>query len=170
MYYIRVLLSQSIFKQVNRIIVDTLSYKTISASPKIVKREWFVVDAENQVVGRLASRIAAILRGKHKATFTPHFDAGDYVIILNAEKIRFTGNKLEDKQYIRYTGYPGGQRFATPKELLVRKPEAIIEHAIRKMLPKNKLGRAMYKKLYVYTGVAHPHVAQQPKSLTFSNN
>jgi large subunit ribosomal protein L13 len=150
--------------------VDTLSFKTPSATPATIKRAWFVVDAENQVVGRLASRIAHILRGKNKPYFTPHADCGDYVIVLNADKVRFTGNKLTQKEYVRYTGYPGGQRFATPKELLVRKPEAILEHAVRKMLPKNKLAAVQLKKMFVYAGTEHPHAAQKPQSLNLLNN
>lgn len=150
--------------------MDTLSFKTVSASDKIVKRAWYVVDAENQVVGRLASRIAHILRGKNKPYYTPHFDTGDYVIVLNADKVRFTGNKTSEKQYVRYTGYPGGQRFASPKQLFARdKSERILEHAIGKMLPKTKLGKAQIKKLFVYAGTEHPHAAQKPVSVNLLN-
>jgi large subunit ribosomal protein L13 len=149
--------------------VDTLSFKTVSANDKTVTRAWLLIDAENQVVGRLASRIAHVLRGKNKAYFTPHTDCGDFVVVINAEKIRFTGSKLTQKEYVRYTGYPGGQRFATPKELLTRKPEAILEHAVRKMLPKNKLADAILKKLFVYAGTEHPHKAQKPKSVNLLN-
>lgn len=148
--------------------MDTLSYKTISANPKIVKRNWYLVDAENQIVGRIASQIAHILRGKNKPYFTPHFDTGDYVIIVNADKVRFTGNKFNDKQYLRHTGYPGGQRVASPKSLFASdKSERVLENAITKMLPKNKLGNAMAKKLFVYKGTTHPHTAQKPAPLTF---
>lgn len=116
--------------------MDTLSYKTVSANEATVVKEWFVIDATDLVLGRMASRVARILRGKHKPSFTPHVDCGDNVIIINATKVRLTGNKLTDKVYVRHTGYPGGQRFATPKELLARKPLAVVEHAIKGMLPK----------------------------------
>ena len=145
--------------------MDTLSYKTVSANDATVKKEWYVVDATDMVVGRLASNVAKILRGKNKPDFTPHVDCGDNVIIINAEKIRFTGKKLEEKQYVRHTGYPGGQRFASPADLLKRKPEAILEHAVKGMLPKNRLGRKIYTNLFVYVGSEHPHQAQQPKEL-----
>lgn len=145
--------------------MDTLSYKTKSANAASVERKWFVVDAEGEVVGRLASKIATILRGKHKPDFTPHFDNGDHVIIVNAEKCRFTGEKLTDKVYLRHTGYPGGQRAATPRDLFAKKPERVLEMAIKGMLPKTKLGRAQVKKLYIYAGAEHPHSAQQPEEL-----
>lgn len=145
--------------------MDTLSYKTISANKQTVKREWFVVDAEGQVLGRMATQIASVLRGKHKPTYTPHADAGDYVVVLNADKIRLTGNKWADRKHITYSGYPGGQKATAMADLLVKHPERIVENAVKGMLPKNKLGRAMYKKLFVYTGSDHPHTAQQPKSL-----
>lgn len=145
--------------------MDTLSYKTISANKASVEKEWFVVDATNEVVGRLAARVAMVLRGKHKPHFTPHADCGDKVIIVNAEKVRFTGKKRSDKEYIRYTGYPGGQRKATPADLFDKKPEAILENAIKGMLPKNKLGAAIFKNLYVYAGEEHKHEAQEPKTL-----
>ena len=145
--------------------MSTLSYKTISANAQTAQKNWVVVDAENEIVGRLATQVARILRGKNKPNFTPHADCGDNVIIINAEKIRFTGNKLEDKEYVRHTGYPGGQRFATPKQLLKRKPIAILEHAIKGMLPKTKLGSQLYRNLHIYAGNAHPHEAQQPKSI-----
>ncbi|MCK9305867.1 MAG: 50S ribosomal protein L13, partial [Bacteroidales bacterium] len=120
--------------------MDTLSYKTVSANASNVTKEWVVIDATDQILGRLASRVALILRGKNKANYTPHVDCGDNVIIINATKVRLTGNKLTDKVYVRHTGYPGGQRFETPKELLKRKPLAVVEHAVKGMLPKNKLG------------------------------
>jgi len=145
--------------------VNTLSYKTQSANADSVQREWFVVDATNEKVGRLASKIATVLRGKHKPSFTPHFDAGDYVIVLNADKVRFTGAKMDQKVYLTYSGYPGGQKSTTAKELAAKKPTAILEKAIKGMLPKNKLGRAMIKKLFVYTGDEHPHGAQKPQPL-----
>ena len=148
--------------------VDTLrhlSYKTRFANEATVKRDWYIVDAEGQTLGRICSRIATVLRGKHKPDYTPHFDAGDHVIVVNADKIRLTGNKLNDKVYLSYSLYPGGQKSVTPAELLNKKPELIIEKAVRGMLPKNTLGRAMFKKLFVYTGPDHKHSAQQPKPL-----
>lgn len=145
--------------------MNTLSYRTESAKKENIQRQWYIVDAEDMVVGRLASQVAAVLRGKHKPIYTPHVDTGDFVIIVNADKVRFTGSKWDDKEYTHYTGYPGGQRKFTAKELLVRKPEAILERGIKGMLPKNKLGRAMYKKLFVYTGADHPHQAQKPVDL-----
>lgn len=146
--------------------MNTQSYKTVSANAATVTKEWVVIDAADQVLGRLASRIALILRGKNKANFTPHVDCGDNVIVINADKIRLTGNKMTEKVYVRHTGYPGGQRFATPKELLTRKPFAVVEEAVRGMLPKNRLGAELFRNLYVYTGPEHPHAAQQPKSIT----
>ncbi len=142
-----------------------LSYKTRSANAATVKREWYIVDADGQTLGRLCSRIATVLRGKHKADYTPHFDAGDHVIVVNAEKIRLTGKKMTDKVYLSYSLYPGGQKAATPAELLAKKPEMVIEKAVKGMLPKNTLGRAMYRKLFVYAGPEHKHAAQQPKPL-----
>ena len=148
--------------------MKTLSYKTRSVKKSEVQREWFVVDVEGEVVGRVATQIATILRGKHKPTYTPHVDTGDNVIVVNADKIRFTGLKEAQKTYQRYSGYPGGQRSRTVAEQRAKKPEAIIENAVRGMLPKNKLGRAMFKKLYVYTGPEHPHAAQKPETLNLS--
>ncbi len=148
--------------------MKAISYKTIAANEKIVKKEWFVIDAENEVVGRLSTVVARLLRGKHKPYYTPHFDCGDNVIIINAEKARFTGKKLDRKQYVRHTGYPSGQRFATPREWLNKKPIAILEHAIKGMLPKNKLGAEMYRNLYVYEGPNHPHDGQKPKSININ--
>jgi len=127
-----------------------------------------IVDAENQTLGRMSSEIAKILQGKNKPSYTPHVDTGDHVIIINAEKVAMTGNKMNKKVYIRHTGYPGGQRFMTPKEALVKKPEFIIENAVRHMLPRTRLDRAMYKKLHVYVGTDHPHAAQQPEPLKFN--
>lgn len=147
--------------------MDTLSYKTKSANKETVDRKWYVVDADGEVCGRLASRIAHVLRGKHKPSYTPHVDCGDCIVVINAEKVRFTGNKLNDKEYIRHTGYPGGQRKATPRDLLDKKPHAVIENAVRGMLPKNRLGRQMFKKLFVYAGTEHPHAAQKPQEFTF---
>ncbi|MEQ1732452.1 MAG: 50S ribosomal protein L13 [Bacteroidia bacterium] len=148
--------------------MDTLSYRTVSANSATVTKNWVIVDAENQVVGRLATQIASILRGKTKAYFTPHVDCGDYVIVINAEKVRFTGNKLETKQYVRHTGYPGGQRFATPKELFAKHPTRVMEYAIKRMLPKNKLGAVMFGNLHIYAGTAHPHEAQKPVKLNLT--
>jgi large subunit ribosomal protein L13 len=145
--------------------VDTLSYKTVSANKATVTKEWVVIDGTDQVVGRLASRIAIILRGKNKPSFTPHVDCGDNVIVINAEKVRLTGKKMTDKVYVRHTGYPGGQRFASPKELLTRKPLAVVEHAVKGMLPKNRLGAELFRNLFVYAGSEHPHQAQQPKEI-----
>jgi large subunit ribosomal protein L13 len=132
-----------------------------------VQHAWYVVDATGQTAGRLFTRIAHVLRGKHKPSYTPHVDTGDYVIVINAEKIRFTGNKLQQKEYIRHTNYPGGLRRESLERLLIRKPEAVIEKGVKGMLPKNKLGRAMYKKLFVYAGAEHPHQAQKPKPFNF---
>jgi len=148
--------------------VDTQSYKTVSANAATVTKEWVVIDATDQVLGRLASRIALILRGKNKPNFTPHVDCGDNVIVVNAEKVRLTGNKLTEKVYVRHTGYPGGQRFATPKELLKHKPFAVVEEAVRGMLPKNRLGADLFRNLHVYIGPDHPHAAQQPKTITLN--
>lgn len=147
--------------------MDTLSYKTISANKATTDKGWIIVDAENQVVGRLTSEIAKILRGKHKPSFTPHVDCGDNVIVINADKVRFTGKKMTDKVYTRHTGYPGGQRFATPKEVLAKNPRGIVESAVKGMLPKNRLGRKLFTNLYVYAGSEHPHTAQQPKEIKF---
>jgi large subunit ribosomal protein L13 len=147
--------------------VDTLSYKTISANKATVQKDWVVVDAENQILGRLCSEIAKIIRGKHKASYTPHVDCGDQVIVINADKVRLTGKKMTDKVYIRHTGYPGGQRFATPREVLAKNPRGVVEAAVKGMLPKNRLGRALFNNLFVYAGSEHPHVAQQPKEIKF---
>jgi large subunit ribosomal protein L13 len=139
--------------------------KTFSAKPYEVEREWFVVDAEGQTLGRLATRIATILRGKHKPIFTPHVDCGDFVVVVNADKISVTGQKLDQKIYYRHSGYPGGLRQVTLRRRLETFPERVIESAVRGMLPKNRLGRKMYKKLKVYAGPDHPHEAQQPKPM-----
>jgi large subunit ribosomal protein L13 len=149
--------------------VDTLSFKTKSANKNTVTKDWYVVDATNEVLGRLSSKVAKILRGKNKVEFTPHVDCGDNVIIVNADKVRLTGNKLTEKQYVRHTGYPGGQRFESPASLLAKKPERIIEKAIQGMLPKSRLGKAVGKNLFVYAGSEHPHIAQQPKELNLNS-
>jgi len=143
--------------------VDTLSYKTVSINKETANKEWIIIDANGQILGRLASRVAKILRGKHKATFTPHTDCGDNVIIVNAEKVRLTGKKWSDREHLRHTGYPGGQRVATPAEILVKKPTKLIEQSVKGMLPKNRLGRALMSNLKVFAGTEHPHEAQQPK-------
>lgn len=145
--------------------MDTRSYKTKSLNKDTVEKKWVLVDAEDQVVGRLTSRIAAILRGKHKPGFTPHVDCGDNVIVINADKVRFTGKKYNDKEYVKYTGYPGGQRRSTPAEVMRKDPRRIIEYAVKGMLPKNRLGRKLFNNLYVYSGSAHPHEAQKPETI-----
>jgi large subunit ribosomal protein L13 len=152
-------------KKIRLTMLRHLSFKTKSANEKIVKRDWYVVDATNQTVGRMTSRIASVLRGKNKVYYTPHFDCGDYVIVVNAGKVVFTGNKLEDKEYQTYSMYPGGQKIETAKEMLNRRPVLVIERAVKGMLPKNRLGRAMYKKLFVYESPEHPHQAQNPKEM-----
>ena len=149
--------------------MNTLSYKTVSANKATVKKEWYVIDATDQVLGRFSSKVAKIIRGKNKPDFTPHVDCGDNVIIINAEKIRLTGKKLTEKSYLRYTGYPGGERWTTPDELLKKNPAKIIEMAVKGMLPRNRLGSAILKNLYVYAGTEHPHQAQQPKQLDINS-
>ncbi len=142
--------------------------KTFTATPKDIKREWFVVDAENEVLGRLASEVALRLRGKHKPIFTPHMDTGDFIVIINADKIRLTANKMDNKIYYRHSRYPGGLKSKTARqELTGATPERVLESAIRGMLPKNKLGREMYRKLKVYKGTEHPHGGQNPVALKF---
>ncbi len=138
--------------------------KTYSAKKEDLKQEWYLVDAQDRILGRLATQIANILRGKNKPVFTPYADAGDFVIVTNAEKIRLTGKKLENKCYYRHTGYPGGLKTSTAQEILTKKPEQLIELAVKGMLPKNRLGRKLIKKLKIYAGTAHPHEAQQPKN------
>ena len=145
--------------------VNTLSYKTVSANKETVVKEWYVVDAKDVVLGRLASVVALVLRGKHKPSFTPHVDCGDNVIVINADKVKLTGNKMTDKQYVRHSGYPGGQRFQNPEDLLSKKPEAVVEKAVKGMLPKSRLGSEMFRNLFVYAADNHPHEAQQPKEL-----
>jgi len=143
--------------------VDTLSYKTVSANKATVTKEWVLVDATDVVLGRLASKVAKILRGKNKPSYTPHVDCGDNVVVINAEKVRLTGNKLNDKIYLSYSGYPGGQRVQTPAELLAKYPERLIEKAVKGMLPKTILGSKIYGNLKVYVGSEHKQVAQNPK-------
>ncbi|MDB4001574.1 50S ribosomal protein L13 [Oceanospirillaceae bacterium] len=140
--------------------------KTVSTKPADVTRDWYVVDAEGKTLGRMATEIARRLRGKHKPEFTPHVDTGDYIIVVNAEKVRVTGNKAKDKMYYRHTGYPGGLRSMSFEKMVDHAPERTIEFAVKGMLPKGPLGRAMYSKLKVYAGTEHPHQAQQPQALT----
>jgi large subunit ribosomal protein L13 len=146
--------------------MDTLSYKTVSANKETANKQWLLVDATGKNLGRLASEVAFLLRGKHKPLFTPHADCGDYIVVINADKVALTGNKWDQKVYVRYTGYPGGQRFATPKEMMAKHPTAMIEMAVRGMLPKNRLGREVYRNLYVYAGSEHKQEAQQPIAYT----
>lgn len=148
--------------------MNTLSYKTISATKESANKEWLLIDAEGEVLGRLASKVANLLRGKHKTCFTPHADCGDYVIVINAEKVRLTGKKMTDKQYIHHTGHPGGQRSRTPRQLLVQRPNALVEEAVRGMLPKNILGAAIFRNLKVVVGSEHVHEAQKPKTVKFN--
>ncbi len=145
--------------------MDTQSYKTLSANKATVKKEWLLVDAENETVGRLASKVAYLVRGKHKTSYTPHVDCGDNVVIINAEKVRFSGKKMTDKVYKRYTGYPGGQRFATPKMLLDKQPERVLELAIGRMLPKTILGDRLRRNVFIYAGEGHKQEAQNPKKV-----
>jgi large subunit ribosomal protein L13 len=149
--------------------VDTLSYKTISANKATAKKKWVIVDATDQVLGRLASVVAIMLRGKHKPDFTPHADCGDYVIVVNCDKVKLTGNKKDQKVYIHHTGYPGGQRTVSFSRLQAKKPEAIIEKAVKGMLPKNRLGSELFRHLHVYTGNEHPHEAQQPVEVNINS-
>ena len=150
--------------------MDTLSYKTVSANKATVNKEWVLIDAENVVLGRLASEVAKMLRGKNKPEFTPHVDCGDNVIIINAEQVVLTGNKMTDKQYFRHTGYPGGQRIQNPKQILDKYPERLVEKAVKGMLPKTKLGRAIFKNLHVVVGPEHKFEAQKPKVVDLKSN
>lgn len=143
--------------------MNTLSYKTVSANKATVEKEWVLVDAEGQTLGRLSSVVALMLRGKHKTSYTPHVDCGDNVIVINAEKIELTGAKKTDKEYIRHTGYPGGQRIVKADELMKKNPARLIEYAVKGMLPKNRLGSAIFRNLFVYVGPDHKHEAQKPK-------
>ena len=149
--------------------MDTLSYKTISANKATVNKEWVLVDAEGQALGRLASKVAKLLRGKHKTNFTPHVDCGDNVIIINAEKIKLTGNKWNDKTYVRHTGYPGGQRTLTASEMFGKSPSRVVEKAVKGMLPKNRLGSALFRNLYVYEGAEHNQEAQKPRTINLND-
>jgi large subunit ribosomal protein L13 len=145
--------------------VNTLSYKTVSANKNTVNKDWYVVDAEGQVLGRLASKIAIVLRGKHKPDYTPHVDCGDNVIVLNADKFILTGNKMDTKTYITHSGYPGGQKSTSIEKMLSKTPERVLENAVKGMLPKSRLGSQLFRNLYVYVGTEHKHEAQKPKKL-----
>ena len=145
--------------------MNTLSYKTISANKATVNKEWVVIDATNAVLGRFSSEVASILRGKHKASYTPHVDCGDNVIVINASKVRLTGNKMNDRVVFFYSGYPGGQKEVTPAQMMAKNPIFVIEHAVKGMLPKNRLGREIFRNLHVYPGAEHPHAAQMPKTI-----
>ncbi len=145
--------------------MNTISYKTVSANKETADKNWVLVDAEGQTLGRMASKVAYILRGKNKPSFTPHADCGDNVVIINAAKVVLSGNKVEEKEYVRYTEFPGGQRFSTPAELLAKQPIKVVENAIKGMLPKNKLGRQLYRNLHVYEGAEHKQEAQKPKTI-----
>lgn len=150
--------------------MNTLSYKTVSANKETADKKWLLVDAEGHTVGRLASEVAKLVRGKHKPNFTPHADCGDNVIVINAAKVSFSGTKLENKEYVRYTGYPGGQRSLTAQELLQRSPERVIEKAIKGMLPKNTLGRQLFRNVKVYAGSEHKQQAQNPEAINLKAN
>jgi len=145
--------------------VNTLSYKTISANKATVTKEWVVIDATNAVLGRFSSEVASILRGKNKPGYTPHVDCGDNVIVINAEKIRMTGKKMSDRAIWTYSGYPGGQRILSPNQMMAIDPTRVVEHAIKGMLPKNRLGREIFGNLHIYAGPTHPHEAQMPKTI-----
>lgn len=147
--------------------MSKLHFITKHANAATVQRNWYIVDGTNQTVGRMCAKIASVLRGKNKAYYTPHVDCGDYIIVINADKVKFTGNKLDDKEYLTFSGYPGGQKSETARNLLNRRPEAVVERAVKGMLPKNRLGRKMFKKLFVYAGTEHQHVAQKPQPLNF---
>ena len=149
--------------------MESISYKTVSANKATVSKEWVLIDEENETLGRLASKVAFILRGKNKTNFTPHLDTGDNVVIINAEKVKLTGNKLDEKEYVRHTGYPGGQRFATPKLLLSKKPTEVVRLAVSGMLPKTRLGDALRRNVYIYAGTDHPHAAQTPKEIKLNS-
>ncbi|QQX77841.1 MULTISPECIES: 50S ribosomal protein L13 [Aequorivita] len=150
--------------------MDTLSYKTVSANKNTVVKEWLVVDADGQALGRLASEVAKLLRGKHKPSFTPHVDCGDNVIIINASNVKLTGNKWNDKTYIRHTGYPGGQRSLTATEMYKKDPARLVEKAVKGMLPKNKLGAEMFRNLKVYADANHGQEAQKPRTINLNDN
>jgi large subunit ribosomal protein L13 len=156
-----------LFKKVND--VNTLSYRTLSANSETADKQWVVVDAEGQTLGRLASKVAKLIRGKHKPNFTPHVDCGDNVIVINAEKVALSGSKMDTKEYIRHTGYPGGQRTLLAKEIMEKHPERLVEKAVKGMLPKNRLGRTLYTNLKVYVGSEHKHEAQKPQVINLDS-
>ncbi|NQZ76963.1 MAG: 50S ribosomal protein L13 [Ekhidna sp.] len=145
--------------------MDTNSFKTVSLNSATVEKNWVIVDADSQILGRMASEVAKMIRGKHKPSYTPHVDCGDNVIVINADKIRLTGNKWSDKKYVRHTGHPGGQRVETPNTIKAKSSTILVEKAVKGMLPINRLGRQLFKNLYVYEGAEHPHAAQQPKEV-----
>ena len=149
--------------------MDTLSYKTISANKATVNKEWILVDAENEILGRLSSVVAKFLRGKYKTEFTPHVDCGDNVIIINADKIRLTGAKMTDKQHVSHSGYPGGQKTISPADIMAKNPIKLVEQAVKGMLPKGRLGSAVYRNMFVYAGTEHPHQAQKPKKIELNS-
>lgn len=149
--------------------MSELSYRTKSENKNTVQKDWWVIDATDQIVGRLSSKIAKLLRGKHKPGYTPHVDCGDHVIVINAEKVRFTGKKWTEKEYVRYSNYPGGQKRETPQEVMERFPTRIIEKAVKGMLPRNRLSRKIMKNLYIYEGPEHDHEAQQPKTVDINS-
>lgn len=149
--------------------MDTLSYKTISANKATVNKNWVLVDAENETLGRLSSKVAKMIRGKHKTNYTPHVDCGDNVIVINAEKVVLTGNKMTEKKYVSYSEYPGGQKFISAEDLLAKKPVALVEKAVRGMLPKNRLGRALFNNLHVVEGTEHKFEAQKPKEIKLNS-
>ena len=149
--------------------MDTLSYKTLSSNKETSNKEWFIVDAENQILGRMSSKIAMVLRGKHKTNFTPHADCGDYVIVINADKAIMTGRKMENREIFSHTGYPGGQKRITPIQMLEKDGTSLVKHAVRGMLPKNKLGAAILKNLYIYTGTDHDQEAQKPTLINLND-
>jgi large subunit ribosomal protein L13 len=157
------------FNHTKNLIVNTLSYKTVSANKNTVNKEWVLVDADGQTLGRLASKIALLIRGKRKTNYTPHVDCGDNVVVINANKIKLSGNKWNDKIYMRHTGYPGGQRTLTANELFAKDPNRVVEKAVKGMLPKNKLGSALFRNLYVYSGSEHEQGAQNPKAININD-
>ena len=149
--------------------MDTLSYKTLSANKETANKEWFIVDAENQILGRMSSKIAMVLRGKHKTNFTPHADCGDYVVVINAGKIVMSGNKMEKREIFSHTGFPGGQKRISPAQMLSKDETSVVKHAIKGMLPKNKLGRAILKNCHIYAGTQHEQEAQKPQTLNLND-
>ena len=148
--------------------MDTASYKTKSANKATVNKEWLLIDGNDEILGRLASKVAFLLRGKHKTDFTPHVDGGDYVIVVNADKIKLTGNKWSDKEYVSHSGYPGGQKKINPQELMKKNPISVVEKAVKGMLPRTRLGREIYRNLHVFAGNEHPHEAQKPNKINLN--